>query len=91
MAPPWIRVFQNTLLNANTFFNNRNRVPRTQTKKNQFGGTLGGPVRNDKTFFFMDYQGYRVRSPSSSTSTIPTLAQRNDVLAGDFSSQSRTR
>ncbi len=75
---------QNTVLNANTFFNNRNGTPRSQTHKNQFGGTLGGPIRKDRTFFFMDYQGYRVRNPSSSTNTIPTLAQRNAVLTGDF-------
>jgi hypothetical protein len=81
---------QNTVLNANTFFNNRNGTPRTQTKKNQFGGTLGGPIRKDKTFFFMDYQGYRVRTPSSSTNTIPTLVQRNEVFTGDFSPLGRT-
>jgi hypothetical protein len=75
---------QNTVLNANTFFNNRNGTPRSQTHKNQFGGTFGGPIRKDRTFFFMDYQGYRVRNPSSSTNTIPTLAQRNAVLTGDF-------
>ena len=75
---------QNTILNANTFFNNRSGAPRSQTHKNQFGGTLGGPIRKDKTFFFMDYQGYRVRNPSSSTNTIPTVAQRNAVLTGDF-------
>ena len=39
---------QNTVLNANTFFNNRNGTPRSQTHKNQFGGTFGGPIRKDR-------------------------------------------
>jgi hypothetical protein len=75
---------QNTVLNANTFFNNRNAIPRTQTKKNQYGGTFGGPVRKDKTFFFMDYQGFRVRNPSSTTSTIPTRSAEERHPHGRF-------
>lgn len=76
---------QNTVLNANTFFNNAAGTPRTQTHKNQYGGTLGGPIRKNKTFFFVDYQGEQLHSPSATTQTIPTVAQRNAIDTGDFS------
>jgi len=51
--------FRNDVLNANNFFLNANRQPRPVLKQNQFGGTLGGPIRKDKTFFFVSYQGSR--------------------------------
>lgn len=76
---------QNTLLNANTFFNNAAGAARTQTHKNQYGGTLGGPILKNKTFFFVDYQGEQIHNPSATTQTIPGVAQRNSVLTGDFS------
>ncbi len=50
-------------------------------KRNQFGGTVGGPIRKDKTFFFGSYQGTRVTSePGTQTPIVPTAAQRT----GDF-------
>src|SRR5580704_5853120 len=51
--------FRNDALNANNFFLNANGQPRPVLKQNQFGGTIGGPVRKDKTFFFGSYQGSR--------------------------------
>ena len=45
--------------NANNFFLNANGQPRPVLKQNQFGGTIGGPIRRDKTFFFGSYQGSR--------------------------------
>jgi hypothetical protein len=50
-------------------------------KQNQFGGTFGGPIRKDKTFFFGFYEGFRNRQGQTSGSTVPSLKQRN----GDFS------
>ncbi|MGA3237587.1 MAG: TonB-dependent receptor [Bryobacteraceae bacterium] len=76
---------QNTDFNANTFFNNAAGTPRTQTHKNQYGGTVGGPIRKNKTFFFADYQGEQIHTPAATTQTIPTLAQRNDIITGNFS------
>jgi len=47
---------RNTDLDARDFF----AIPnRGEFKQNQFGGTLGGPIKKDKTFFFLDYQGKR--------------------------------
>jgi Carboxypeptidase regulatory-like domain len=51
--------FRNTDLNANDFFLKQTGQPRGVLNQNQFGGTLGGPVKKDKVFFFGSYQGTR--------------------------------
>jgi hypothetical protein len=51
--------FRNRVLDANDFFNIPLGIPRLDLKRNQFGGTLGGPIRKDKVFFFVAYQGTR--------------------------------
>jgi len=50
-------------------------------KQNQFGGTFGGPIRKDKTFFFAYFEGFRNRQGQTTSSTVPSVAERN----GDFS------
>ena len=50
-------------------------------KRDQFGGTLGGPVKHDKTFFFGYYEGLRNRQGETTVATVPSLAERG----GDFS------
>jgi len=75
--------FRNNKLNANSWGNNWNNVPRGALRWNQFGGTLGGKVIKDKLFFFIDYQGLRRHTPpSTSTTTVLPMAWRT----GDFSS-----
>lgn len=72
-------------LNANDFFNNSARPyrPRDTLKRNQYGGTIGGPVRKDKLFFFGGYQRTSLRSDGTSTTAfIPTP----QTLTGDFTS-----
>jgi hypothetical protein len=54
---------QNSALNSNNWFNNQNGVKISPKKQNQFGGTFGGPIRKDRTFFFMDYQGTNRAEP----------------------------
>lgn len=76
---------RNNKLDANSFFNNRSGVARPAFQRNEFGGTIGGPIRRDRTFFFGDYQGIRLRQPRSIVATIPTLAQRAMMTTGDFS------
>jgi outer membrane receptor protein involved in Fe transport len=76
---------RNDKLDANTFFNNLAGLPKPGFRRNEFGATVGGPIRKDKTFFFADYQGIRLAQPETLTSTIPTLAARNMILTGNFS------
>ncbi len=51
--------------------------------QNQFGGTLGGPLKKDKLFFFLDYEGFRQTSSFTDSATIPSCAERG--LAGTTS------
>lgn len=76
---------RNDKLNANEFFANKAKRPRSTLRWNQFGASLGGPVIKNRLFFFGGYDGYRERRQSQSTLTVPTELQRN----GDFS-QTRT-
>lgn len=80
---------RNDKLDANTFFNNRIGAPKPAFRRNEFGATAGGPIKHDKTFFFVDYQGLRIRQPQTITSTIPTADQRNMVITGGFSNLGR--
>jgi len=50
---------RNTVTTANDFFNNKAGIPRPQLLRNIFGGSLGGPVKRDKIFFFATYEGFR--------------------------------
>ncbi|MBV9268875.1 MAG: TonB-dependent receptor [Acidobacteriaceae bacterium] len=81
-------LFRNEDLDANTWYNNYIGLPRALDKQNDYGGTLGGPVwipklyhGKNKTFFFFSWEQYRQNQGGTSTSTVPTAAERN----GDFS------
>ncbi len=67
---------RNDAFDANNFFNNKNNRPKPEFKQNQFGGTLGGPLFKDKTFFFGSYQGHRESQGQTFLSTVPTVAMR---------------
>ena len=69
---------RNQLFNAKGYLDLR----RPDDKQNQFGGTFGGPIKKDRTFFFASYEGRRVvHGISSDPVVVPTAAERN----GDFS------
>ncbi len=72
---------RNDNLNANDFFANRAGRPVAPLAYNQFGGTLGGPVKKNKIFFFANYEAFFERRSVQSLITSPTAQQR----AGDFS------
>ena len=63
---------RNDKLNANTFFNNAGGVPKGHFSQNQFGGTFGGPIIKEKTFFFVDAQGFLSRQATTENSVVPT-------------------
>lgn len=72
---------RNSVLDANNFFANLRGQPLSSFKRSQFGGMVSGPIKRDKTFFMVSYEGLRQRSFSSTTATVPTLLERQ----GDFS------
>ncbi|HXJ38275.1 MAG TPA: carboxypeptidase regulatory-like domain-containing protein, partial [Bryobacteraceae bacterium] len=72
---------RNRELNATDFFANKRGAGKAPFTQNQFGGSIGGPVRKDKTFFFTSYEGFRARQGALFTRTVPLPEQ----LTGDFS------
>src|SRR5262245_31602012 len=73
---------RNSVLDANSWSNNRSGLPKTLFQRNQFGGNFAGPVwRSKKLFFFGGYEGLRQGSPSTALSSMPTDLERS----GDFS------
>jgi len=64
---------RNSVLDANYFQSNFAGQPKGRMEVNQFGGTLGGPVRKDKDFMFLSYEGYQeaIPFPGAGTTTIP--------------------
>ncbi|MDQ6700918.1 MAG: TonB-dependent receptor [Acidobacteriota bacterium] len=79
---------RNSYFDANNFFQNRLGRKLTSFKRNQFGGSFGGPVYipklyngRNKTFFFFDYEGQRILSASPALQTVPSELERR----GDFS------
>ena len=83
--------FRNDDFNANTFFANLAGHPRGELKQNQYGGTFGGPIKKDKLFFFLSYQGMHqlngVSSQGTSSVTLPAQLSNNRsaaVLGAEF-------
>lgn len=80
---------RNKVLDANSYFNKQNGLPRNDLKRNQFGGTLGGPLTiphvmdgKDRYFFFVGYQGERITEDLTEHNVVVfTPAELN----GDFS------
>jgi hypothetical protein len=76
---------RNDALDANNWFNNRAGRAKPDFKQHQFGGTIGGPIIKDKTFFFADYQGMRITQALTYLSTVPSELMRQ----GNFSEINR--
>jgi len=71
---------RNTVLDAGNYFDNASGLPTADFKQNQFGGTIGGPIKKDKTFIFGSYEGRRNRQGISSGNVIlPTSAELNNT------------
>jgi len=73
---------RNDKLDAANFFENADGFAKSEYRQNQFGGTLGGPIRKDKTFFFGYYEGFRNRQGETINGVrVPSALERQ----GDFS------
>jgi len=75
--------FRNDDLDANNYFNNANlptKIPRPPLRYNDFGGTIGGPIFKNKTFFFFSEEARRVITYTTFQALVPTAAER----AGTF-------
>ena len=68
--------FRNDVLDARDWFVNFNGLAKPRERQNDFGGVLGGPIRNDQTFFFFSYEGLRLRQPSTQQSAVPDNQSR---------------
>src|SRR5437867_2659015 len=76
--------FRHDALDAPGFFapvNSSGKRVAPELRYNVYGGTISGPIRKNKTFFFFSYEGQRLRAGTTLTLTVPTLLQRQ----GDFS------
>jgi hypothetical protein len=67
--------FRNDKLDAANFFDNI-IGQKSKLRLNQFGGSIGGPIKKDKAFFFFSYEGYRLRGGINSIEAVPGLASR---------------
>jgi hypothetical protein len=72
---------RNNAYDANNFFNNAAGIAEPSLIWNDFGGTFGGPIQRNKTFFFADYEGSRQQTLNTFSAGVPSQAERN----GDFS------
>jgi hypothetical protein len=69
--------FRNDIFDGRNVFQTTGAKP--ELRQNQFGGSIGGPIFKNKTFFFFDYEGLRVVSGVTDISTVPTIAEYNDI------------
>lgn len=73
---------RNDVLDASNWFNgytNNPPLPKAKERQNDFGGTIGGPILKDRTFFFFSYEGLRLRLPETELTTVPDLAARSSA------------
>ena len=71
---------QRSALDANELFNEANGGPKPDHVRDQYGFSLGGPIKNNKTFFFVDFEALRQNDPFNIDAFVPTALER----AGDF-------
>jgi Carboxypeptidase regulatory-like domain len=75
---------RNSALDSNDFFFNSQSLPIPHYSQNDLGATFGGPIRHNKTFFFLSYEGFRSRTGETGEALVPSAAQ----WAGDLADNS---
>lgn len=73
--------FRNDALDAADWFANSRGLPKSSLRQNNFGGVLGGPVKKEAAFFFLSYEGLRLRQPQFAITEVPSLASRASAPA----------
>jgi hypothetical protein len=81
--------FRNEAINARNLF--ATTGPKPRFRRNQYGFVLGGPIQKNKTFFFVDWQGTRLKTGVVRTSTVPTTGQRNGIFTQSVFDPATTR
>jgi hypothetical protein len=71
--------FRNEALDANDWFNNSRRLKKPALRQNDFGGVFGGPIIKNRTFFFLSYEGLRLRLPQTQITAVPTVNARQSA------------
>jgi Carboxypeptidase regulatory-like domain len=71
---------QRSALDANDWFNNADGIPKPDHLRDQYGFSLGGPIRKQKTFFFVDLEFTREHDPVNINGTVPTDDERNGIF-----------
>jgi hypothetical protein len=71
---------RNKATNANSFTNNAAGVPLSKLNRNVFGASVGGPIRKDKLFYFLNFEGRRDRREDSILRTVPSETLRNGTV-----------
>jgi hypothetical protein len=68
--------FRNDVLDANNWFADRDGLRKPAERQNEFGGVMGGPIIENKTFFFVSYEGLRLRLPKTQELLVPDTVAR---------------
>lgn len=71
---------RNDALDANNWFANNAGQPRPEERQNDFGGTFSGPIVSNRSFFFLSYEGLRLRLPQTALTEVPDVAARQSAV-----------
>lgn len=75
---------RNNAVDAREFFNQASEGKQNPYKRNQFGATFGGPIKKDKTFLFVNYEGLRSRLTQTNIGNVPSVCARNGGVGGNL-------
>lgn len=71
---------RNTDTSANSFFNNQDGIPRQKLIRNVFGASIGGPIKKNRLFYFLNYEGRRDASDGTAVRVVPNMLFRQGIF-----------